>query len=802
MLVSRNALQSYPSLAGPNNPLYFSDRNSRNAYFNNISSITTGQLCAVGGNPASDDWEEPSWQAELYNGTNWEVVGLDSNFALIVTNEGIKALSNASNGTYKFELSRIAIKQKPVASGTDVAAWTATDFLYPYTDICLDTYNMGNTTFSIANNISARTNLLNGGLQFTLSLGLDCIGQKLATPTTNSTPTETDFDVSVIGLFVTNQTTGSDVLFAVCNLPGPVNKVATTPTRIGNMLKFYLNTTLSNLSTVINTTTVMDSVSSVPEVQTDDDITDTYDGIHSPYNLYLVDDYCGTNVPAIAVRKGSDLSNNSPIHWTYFTPTDDTLEVTNDSVGAGLHNYMIAAWDTSVDGGKYVAANGMNPDRTQQLTGLYATNTILYAGTVRNDASAYSYSLVLNDTEAREYSPGETYYYKVTNSTLPEDNNSVTFAIHILTIDVDSGQPTNPYYITPRTGNLPVTLSTGDHKLYTNSLCTPDSYDRHDKYLSLVSVSSIENVNIVWNFPNDWINKPLYADYDHTSESPSVWNDYCDNVLELPADSPERQNRNRCGLFTVKETLMFVGWCLSNHSVRLALDLRNEATLTSYGTTRYATQAETRNVAGNTAAYETTSIVPRNLKRNFFQITMPNVSDADADLNVTTYDGSTREKAIKVDTYTKFTKSIECTGTDLSGVSFYGTAYRAEWADLAEYYRSDRAYPGGTLICFGAGIQEITEAKTECNGIVSTKPGYQLGEKIDELDLPVALCGRVPVLFAQDCVPQFGDRIYLSKTTPGRASTVPNGKCLGKIIDKSEHLDQKLSIMCVVRIEF
>ena len=102
----------------------------------------------------------------------------------------------------------------------------------------------------------------------------------------------------------------------------------------------------------------------------------------------------------------------------------------------------------------------------------------------------------------------------------------------------------------------------------------------------------------------------------------------------------------------------------------------------------------------------------------------------------------------------------------------------------------------------GSGINEITEAKTECNGIISTKPGYELGEKHDELDLPVALVGRVPVLFAEDCVPSFGDRIYLSKTTPGKASTIPFGKCLGKIIDKSEHLDQKRTIMCVVRIEF
>ena len=791
MQVSRNALQSYPQLAGQNNSYYFRTRNERNAYFSNTASISVGQLCAVGGDPTSNNWEMPEWEAELYNGTNWEVVGLDSNFALIVTNEGIKALANASNGTYKFELSRIAIKQTSVGAGVDVAAWTKDNFLYPYTDICLDTYNIGNTTFTIANNISSRTNLLNGGLQFTLSLGLDCIGQKLATPTTNSTPTETEFEVAVIGLFVYNQTSGGEVLFAVANLPGPVEKVATTPTRIGNMLKFYLNTTLSNLSTVINTTTVMDSVNSVPEVQTDDDITDTYDGVHSPYNLYLVDNYSGTNIPAIAVRKGSDLSTDTPIRWTYFTPTDDTLDVSSDNIGASLSNYMIAAWDTTEE--KYVAADGKNTDRTQQLTGLYTTNSIIYAGTVTNQAVPYSYAVTLNNTNAAGYAPGQTVYYRATNAS----NQSVLFAIHILTIDVDSGKPDVPYYITPATGSTLLSLS-GNYPLYNNTECTdPDS-----KGLMLTSITSVENTNIVWNFPVSWIDKPLYADYDHSGESSTVWNNYCTNVLELAPDSPERQQRNRCGLFTIAETLMFVGWCLGSNSIRLALDLRNEATYATYGTTRYATQAEVNDIAHAGDAPEVTAVTPKELKANYFQINAPLGNTGDYYIQDSTHAGP-----VVVDSYTKFNHTIIGSGMSApstwnDSISFYGMSYRAMWADLAEYYKSDRVYPGGTLICFGSGVNEITMAKTECNGIISTKPGYQLGEKNTELDLPVALCGRVPVLFAQDCVPQFGDRIYLSKTTPGKASTVPNGKCLGKIIDKSEHLDQKLSIMCVVKIEF
>ena len=297
-----------------------------------------------------------------------------------------------------------------------------------------------------------------------------------------------------------------------------------------------------------------------------------------------------------------------------------------------------------------------------------------------------------------------------------------------------------------------------------------------------IKVTAVQNDAVTWNFPLSWYNKPLYVDYNHTNTT--EWNTY---KLNLPED--ERNNPDRRGLLTTVyneyTSTHFVGWCLNNNSVRLALDLRNEASYTNYGTTRYATHAETANVNTNVDANQTTSVVPRNLKMNYLQITMPTTSEGSAESNLTN-DGSTRAKAITVDTYTKFTKTIECTGTDLDGVAFKGTAYRAMWADLAEYYQSDKVYPAGTLICIGAGLKEITEAKTECNGIISTKPGYQLGEKKDKLYLPVALVGKVPVLFAQDCVPHFGDRIYLSKNNPGKASIIPFGKCLGKIIDKCE----------------
>ena len=68
--------------------------------------------------------------------------------------------------------------------------------------------------------------------------------------------------------------------------------------------------------------------------------------------------------------------------------------------------------------------------------------------------------------------------------------------------------------------------------------------------------------------------------------------------------------------------------------------------------------------------------------------------------------------------------------------------------DLAEYYRADKLYPAGTLVTVGDGHEEIIIAKTVRNGIICSFPGYELGNKDSAFDLPLALVGKVPVLFA------------------------------------------------------
>ena len=779
MKVSRYALQSY------NIPddYFFASRTERDSYFLG-KNIDKGTMCAIGGDKNSADWSSGVWEADQYNGSNWATLDLSQNFALIVTNEGLKALTNASVGQYKLELSRILVKQTVIQSGDNLANWTLQTFKssHGYGDICLDTNNLNNTTFSLERNLTYRTNMLNGGIQFTIQLGVNCMGQFITadTDSPNVYPTLTEFDVAAIGLCVKDQREGSDgkdILFAIANLPVSVTKLASTPDRVGNDLKFYLNTTLSNFGNVVNLDVFASSVNSVPEVISEDDLVNLYDGENAPYNLYIVDNLANTNIPAIAVRKGDPTNPSNPIVWTYFTPTDDTIHVQPELVSASLQNYMMAAWDATTN--QYVPGDS---ESTDSLAGMYNKNHIIYAGRIINTNAKYAYLFTMDTSIAAGYEAGDKL--KATDS-----DTGMTFDIMISRTNLQ-GRPLE-WTISPTMGNVLEEATLDVVYPETGTIGTGTD-------LKLTITSELQRNDTPWNFPSNWTNKPLYVDCDHTGDSQADWEQYL-NDTGLPLDS----ERDRRGLLTIlpksgAET-MFVGWCINPTTVKLALDLRNEATDVTYGTTRYATNKEVSDATREVNANLTTSVNPKRLQDNYIQKT-----------SVEGNPGYNWSNPIQIDTCTKWTKTIVGKGVDNpsstvlenANLSFYGLAYRAWWEDLAEYYKSDKLYPAGTLICIGAGLAEITEAKSECNGIISTKPGYELGKKEDAFDLPVALVGKVPVLFDGHCSPQFGDRVYLSKVVPGKASTTPFGKCLGKIIDRRKNLDQVNNIMCSVRIDF
>lgn len=76
-----------------------------------------------------------------------------------------------------------------------------------------------------------------------------------------------------------------------------------------------------------------------------------------------------------------------------------------------------------------------------------------------------------------------------------------------------------------------------------------------------------------------------------------------------------------------------------------------------------------------------------------------------------------------------------------------GSTFAATWADLAEYYSSDKEYDEGTVVEFGgeAEVRASTEkSTTRVAGVVSVKPGFIMNEGQQGTRVLIALQGRVP----------------------------------------------------------
>lgn len=776
MKVSRNTLQNSYNV---NENYFFTDRTARNQYFDSHpSEAISGTYCAIGGDPTSTDYEADVWQLELFNGANWVLQTVDPNYSLVITEDGINAITRVAKdyANYHMEIKAIKIKQHNIVyTAKNIINWTKEDF-ESEGDIVLDTTT--NANFTLLNNLSWRTNMANGGIQFIIRIDTNTYGEI-------GSRRVDEYNIGAVGLYVSDpDEPGRMVLFAIGNLNNIIPKYNTTATRVGNSVKLILNTVITNLGYVPDLTIAPDSSASIPEAADEIELVDKYGTFTSPYNLVLVNNYAGTNIPALAARRG-DPTNY--ITWEYFTPRDDVIEVSDNQVDVSVKDYMVACWDS--DQNKFVRAVGKNSSSSQtarNLTGIKVNNNIIFAGNV----SAYNlvkYYTITPNNQGLGYSPNDTLHYT-------DASTNIDFIIKVVSVD-DNGK-VEGIQIVSISGyepmdkqNCPFTQNPGSPEV-TGTGFTAD----------IVSANLSSNIYL-WEFPEGWYNKPLYVDKNwptSTAAEIAAWEAYC---LDVGLDSTT-ESTDRRGKLTIKENDYFVGWCTGTKdksSIKLAMDLDDEASDVDYGTTRYATNTEVKEKTS--AVQNITSITPKTAFDNYLQRSKP-----------TTGAGSTWNNRIGVDSFVQFNETIVGKGATAtesivghsSDISFFGVAYRAKWGDLAEYYRSDKIYPSGTLITIGCGggDAEITQAITECNGIISDKPGYELGEKKDIRDLPVALIGKVPVIFDKNCNPQFGDRIYLSSKEPGRASTIPYGKCLGKIIDKNKDLSQRSTILCSVKISF
>jgi len=153
---------------------------------------------------------------------------------------------------------------------------------------------------------------------------------------------------------------------------------------------------------------------------------------------------------------------------------------------------------------------------------------------------------------------------------------------------------------------------------------------------------------------------------------------------------------------------------------------------------------------------------------------------------------------------TQATSGISIVARDLSGDInanvFRGVATSAKYADLAEYYLSDKNYEPGTVLVLG-GDAEVTESNKDCDdtvaGVVSTNPAHLMNTELAGERVAVALKGRVPCKVKG--IVNKGD-LLVTSDLPGVARALTeeeknNGKfycVIGKSLSKNTSLSTAL----------
>ena len=128
--------------------------------------------------------------------------------------------------------------------------------------------------------------------------------------------------------------------------------------------------------------------------------------------------------------------------------------------------------------------------------------------------------------------------------------------------------------------------------------------------------------------------------------------------------------------------------------------------------------------------------------------------------------------------------------------TFRGQAITAQYADLAERFESDSAYPAGTVVALG-GAKEITAALEELTedvfGVVSTKAAFLMnGDAGSDLTHPaVAVQGRVPVRVIGQV--KKGDRLVSAGAGLARAASrteITAFNVIGRSLEDKTTLDE------------
>lgn len=128
---------------------------------------------------------------------------------------------------------------------------------------------------------------------------------------------------------------------------------------------------------------------------------------------------------------------------------------------------------------------------------------------------------------------------------------------------------------------------------------------------------------------------------------------------------------------------------------------------------------------------------------------------------------------------------------DLYAVVFRGRATSAQYADLAEIYKTDQQYEIGTVVMIG-GTEEATACQSGARafGAVSEKPAYLMNDQAE--GQPIALKGRIPVKVTGPV--KKGQELVAAD---GGTATAGEGKVFAIALESNDSNDIKL-VECLI----
>jgi hypothetical protein len=127
------------------------------------------------------------------------------------------------------------------------------------------------------------------------------------------------------------------------------------------------------------------------------------------------------------------------------------------------------------------------------------------------------------------------------------------------------------------------------------------------------------------------------------------------------------------------------------------------------------------------------------------------VNDGGVATTVATLDGATATLQMSADILNAQADGVGNIGSSTVGFNtIHAKATSAQYADLAERFEADVAYPAGTVVELG-GAKEVTVAQQDLTdavfGVISTQAAYLMNGSAgsNETHPPIAMSGRVPV---------------------------------------------------------